>query len=762
MQKPIFFLFVASLLSLSTPTLLLVHGQLLPIVDDHGANATTMRTYIVHVQKPKGTKFLGFRDRVAWYKSFLPNTTLDSGEPRLIYAYRHVISGFAAMLTPKEVQVMETMEGFVQAYPEMEHVAQTTSSPDFLGLSRWDGLWVDTFYGQGQIIGVIDTGVKPTHPSFGERGNMPPPPPKWRGSCYWGPPICNNKLIGAMAFRRRLNPNPRDRDGHGTHTASTAAGRFVDDAEVLGQARGTASGTAPQAHLAIYKVLFNRPGRPSTGTDSDILKGIDQAIRDHVDVLSMSLGATNISLYKSSIAMASYAAITKGIFPCAAAANEGPFNSLIGNDAPWILTVGASTMDRRIRAIVKLGNGMEFYGESAYQPSPSNSTQLPLVHPGALGTTDAFFCLNGSLDSFNVSGKIVLCARGNIDDVEKGKIVKAAGGAGMILSNLYFMGNTTFADPHVLPVAHVSDADAQQIVDYVETTQNATAAITFNGTQFGVHPTPAVAYFSSRGPSLRNGNIIKPDVIAPGVNILAAWPFEVGQNRTNSSRTFKFVSGTSMATPHVSGVVALLRNNHPNWSVAAIKSAIMTTAYTKDRDGNPITDQYNGTASVFAMGSGHVDPVAANDPGLIYDIRPHDYIRYLCGSGFTDRQVTAIVRGAVNCSQVRAISAEQLNYPSIAVYLSLNSTTKTIKRTVTNVGDANTVYRVQFEEPEGVRVDVSPNTLRFSQVDEKKSYNVTLTPMGGTTPVAGQVSEGHLAWASGKYYVRSPIAVTFT
>ncbi|XP_010919952.3 subtilisin-like protease [Elaeis guineensis] len=723
-----------------------------------------MKTYIVHVQKPKGTKFLRFKNRIAWYKSFLPNTTIDSGEPRLIYAYRHVISGFAAMLTPKEVEAMETMEGFVLAYPEIEHVAQTTSSPDFLGLSRWDGLWVDTFFGHGQIIGVIDSGVKPTHPSFRERGNMPPPPAKWRGSCYWGPPVCNKKLIGAMAFWHRWNPNPEDTYGHGTHTASTAAGSFVDDADVLGQARGTASGMAPGAHLAIYKVVFEGPGQNSTGTSSDVLRGIDQAIRDRVDILSMSLGATNISLHQSSIAIASYAAITRGILPCASAGNDGPIKSLIGNDAPWILTVGASTMDRRIRAIVTTGDGAEFYGESAYQPDTSNATQqLPLVYPGVLKTKDTLLCLNGSLDNIDVKGKIVLCGRRGNEAVEKGMIVKAAGGVGMILMNQNIDGNTTDANAHVLPVAEVSNADALKILKYFETTQNASAAITFNGTQFGERPTPAVAAFSSRGPSLHNGNIIKPDVIAPGVNILAAWPFEVGPNKTGTRMTFRFASGTSMAAPHVSGIVALLRNNHPNWSVAAIKSAIMTTAYTQDRDGKPITDQYDGNgASVFAMGSGHVDPVAANDPGLIYDIQPHDYIRYLCGSGFTDRQVTAIVRGVVNCSRVRAISAEQLNYPSIAVYLSLSSATKTIERTVTIVGNAKTVYRVQFEEPEGVRVDVSPKTLQFSQVDEKKSYNVTLSVIGGTTPVAGQVSEGNLAWVSGKYYVRSPIAVRFT
>ncbi|ONK56092.1 uncharacterized protein A4U43_C10F4050 [Asparagus officinalis] len=231
----------------------------------------------------------------------------------------------------------------------------------------------------------------------------------------------------------------------------------------------------------------------------------------------------------------------------------------------------------------------------------------------------------------NVTGKIVLCgAKQDYKmNVEASDHVKKAGGVAVIILSQWWMGNQTDADAFLHPASRVTYDDAEEIMKYLSQTSNPTAAIKFNGTQFGHRPAPVVSSFSNRGPNLFNGNIIKPDVIAPGSNILAAWPTEVGPNHTGTNKTFIMVSGTSMAAPHVSGIVALLKHNHQHWSPAAIKSAIMTTAYTKDRDGNPIKDQYEGeNAGVFTMGSGHVDPVAANDPGLIYDNDPHDYIRF--------------------------------------------------------------------------------------------------------------------------------------
>ncbi|KAG1361825.1 putative Subtilisin-like protease SBT1.4 [Cocos nucifera] len=223
------------------------------------------------------------------------------------------------------------MKGVLLAAPDLEVVAQTTYTPKFLELNQWDSLWHDTTQGEGTIIGVIDSGIIPTHPSFKDDG-LPPPPLKWHGRCDFRKSVCSYKLIGAMAFDGGTHPLPLDDDdGHGTHTAGTAAGNFVHDAEVLGMARGTASGMAPRAHLAVYKVLYKK-----TGKDSDVLAGIDQAISDGVDVLSMSLGLTGSpGLPEQSATIGSFAVIRNGIIPSLCAMNDGPFPSTVVNDFPW-------------------------------------------------------------------------------------------------------------------------------------------------------------------------------------------------------------------------------------------------------------------------------------------------------------------------------------------------------------------------------------------------------------------------------------------
>ncbi|XP_020249024.1 subtilisin-like protease SBT1.2 [Asparagus officinalis] len=717
-----------------------------------------MYNLLLPVQKPKHTKFLTFRDRRNWYMSFLPNATLDSSEPRMIYTYRHAISGFAAIFTPQELQSLKSKQGVVSAHPEYECKLRTTYSPKFLGLSQGDGLWPDSDYGAGQVIGMIDSGIKYSHPSFDDKQMSPPPQPRtWEGKCYWSRGGCNKKLIAATGFHNGRIVSPADTHGHGTHTASTAAGSTVDDANVLGYANGTASGLAPGAHLSVYRV--------SPGTSNDMLKGIDQAIHDQVHVLSMSLGFDKPYKFdEDDISIGSFAAVTKGIVPVQAGGNDGPLPNMV-DGAPWILTVGSSAMDRRVRSIVKLGDGREFYGESAYQPDNFAPTQFPLIYPyGVLKSEDSKTCRGNSLKLINVKGKIVMCgASGDYEEnVEASDLVKKAGGVAVIVMSQPWMGNRTDADAFLHPASRVTYNDTMEIINYLNQVSNPTAAIKFNGTQFGHRPAPVVSSFSNRGPNLFNGNIIKPDVIAPGSNILAAWPTEVGPNPTGTDKTFIMVSGTSMAAPHVSGIVALLKHNHRHWSPAAIKSAIMTTAYNKDRDGNPIKDEYDGQiAGAFTMGSGHVDPVVANDPGLIYDIDPHDYIRYLCGMKLKDSEVSTIARGPILCSKVQAIEPEQLNYPSISVYLGAKSVSKTVNRMVTNVGDANSVYTVKVDNPEGADVDVYPNTLTFTKEGEKQDFTVTLS-IHGVPPKAGKVSEGQLVWNSGKYFVRSPIAITFT
>jgi subtilisin family serine protease len=723
--------------------------------DDSDKKTSSPSTYIVYTKQPKGRFLLESDDLNSWYQSFLPiTTTSNHHQPRIIHAYKHVVMGFAATLTADQLKAIQQKEGFVFAHPETVLPLHTTHSPNFLGLNRGLGFWQGSNYGKGVIIGVLDTGISPTHPSFRDEG-VPPPPAKWKGKCEFNGILCNNKLIGARNFVGAGNTSkivpPFDEDGHGTHTASTAAGNFVNGANVFGNANGTAVGMAPYAHLAIYKVCSENGCRAS-----DILAAMDAAIEDGVDVLSLSLGGGSTPFYANSIAIGAFGATQKGIFVSCSAGNGGPGNGTLSNEAPWILTVGASTIDRKIKATAQLGNGAEYDGESLFQPKDFEPTLLPLVYAGANGNESSMLCDKGSLKNVDVKGKVVVCERGGgIARIAKGQEVKDAGGAAMILLNQVQDGYSTLADAHVLPATHVSYAAGLRIKEYINSTQNPTATIIFKGTVIGDKTAPAVTSFSSRGPSLESPGILKPDIIGPGVSILAAWPFSV-DNATTTKSTFNIISGTSMSCPHLSGIAALLKSSHPDWSPAAIKSAIMTTATQRNLGGNLIVDETLTPANVFAVGAGHVNPTKANNPGLIYDLKPEDYIPYLCGLNYTDEEIAVITQTTVNCSEVESIPEAQLNYPSFSVVL--GSETQRFTRTVTNVGPANSTYSWRADVPRKTGMSVNPNPLVFTEVNQTLSYWVEIIPQDDPGMI---YAEGSLTWVSDTHTVRSPISVKF-
>ncbi|KAJ7003948.1 LOW QUALITY PROTEIN: hypothetical protein NC653_008979 [Populus alba x Populus x berolinensis] len=710
---------------------------------------TTLLNYIVHVAKPEGRTLAEFEDLESWYQSFLPVSTASSEkQQRMLYAYQNVMSGFAARLTQEEVKSMEEKDGFLSARPERILHLQTTRTPRFLGLHPELGFWKESNFGKGVIIGVLDGGIFPSHPSFSDEG-MPPPPAKWKGRCDFNASDCNNKLIGARPVNIAAKAKkgsaatepPIDVDGHGTHTASTAAGAFVKDAEVLGNARGTAVGSAPHAHLAIYKVCFGDPGDDCP--ESDILAGLDAAVLDGVDVLSLSLDGDSVPFFNDTIVIGSFAAIQKEIFVSCSAGNSGPFNGTLCNEAPWIPTVGASTVDRRFAATARLGNGEQIDGESLSQHSNFPSTLLPLVYAGMSGKPNSSLCGEGALEGMDVKGKIVLCERGGgIGRIAKGGEVKNAGGAAMILMNEEADGFSTNADVHVLPATHLCCRAEDQSVYKFNTGTDGNDL--FKGTVIGDPSSPFVASFASRGPSLASPGILKPDIVGTGVSILAAWPFPL-DNNTNSKSTFKIISGTSMSCPILSGIAALLKSSHPYWSPAAIKSAIMTTADTLNMEGKLIVDQTLQPADIFATGAGHVNPSRANNPGLVYGIQPDDYIPYLRGLVDADNEVSIIVHEQVKCSEKPSIPEGELNYPSFAATL---GPSQTFTRTVTNVS------------PPGVDVTVKPSKLYFSKVNQKATYSVAFsrTEYGGKT---SEIAQGYIVWASSKYTVRSPIAVSF-
>ncbi|KAJ0967067.1 hypothetical protein J5N97_023984 [Dioscorea zingiberensis] len=668
----------------------------------------------------------------------------DETEPRMLYSYHTAISGFAAKLSPDELKYMKTMDGFIHAIPDKHIPLLTSHTPDFLGLRQSTGAWNASTSGEGTIIGVLDTGVYPHHPSFNDDGMKPPS--NWEGACQFKDFKCNNKIIGARAFGSTA---VQDDIGHGTHTASTAAGNFVNNANVAGNAQGLASGIAPRAHLAIYQVCDEYGC-----STSDILAGMDAAIKDGVDIMSLSLGGPSIEFFDDPIAQGAFQAMTKGIFVSCAAGNSGPYSASLSNEAPWLLTVAASTTDRRVTSSVKLGDGSEFSGESLFQPKSFSPTLHELVVP----SKDPYCA--GDLH-VKVKNKIVVCKDGGDSSISKGEVVRDAGGAGMIIINEETKGSTTFAELHVLPASHVGYQDGKKILGYIKKTKKVTATFIFHGTNYGASPSPAMAYFSSRGPSNPSPGILKPDITGPGVNILAAWPDNVGTSSLsrvrsdNSSFVFNMISGTSMSTPHLSGIAALIKSEHKNWSPAMIKSAMMTTSDELDRSGKNIVDEKQKKATFFAMGAGHVNPSKAFDPGLIYDIVADEYIAYLCGLGYTDPQVGTIAGKKINCSVIEKIAEKDLNYPSISV--TLGSKPVTVTRTVINVGDAESVYTLKVDNLVGVSIQVKPTMLEFSEVNEKKSFTVSFTNGVGKS---GSVWESNLRWISDKHVVRSPISIT--
>ncbi|MCH95370.1 subtilisin-like protease [Trifolium medium] len=330
--------------------------------------------------------------------------------------------------------------------------------------------------------------------------------------------------------------SPRDRDGHGTHTATTAAGSAVANATLLGYATGTARGMAPQARIAVYKVCW---------TDgcfaSDILAGIDQAIQDGVDVLSLSLGGSSSTpYYFDTVAIGAFAAVERGIFVSCSAGNTGPRSGSLSNVAPWLMTVGAGTLDRDFPAYAMLGNGKRFSGVSLYSGEGMGNEPVGLVYFNERFNSSSSICMPGSLDPQIVRGKVVVCDRGVNSRVEKGTVVSDAGGVGMILANTAASGEGLVADSHLVPAVAVGKTEGDEIKEYASLDRNPTAVLSFGGTVLNVKPSPVIASFSSRGPNGVTPQILKPDIIGPGVNILAGWTGAVGPSGSQDTRKTQF------------------------------------------------------------------------------------------------------------------------------------------------------------------------------------------------------------------------------
>ncbi|KAI4968668.1 hypothetical protein ZWY2020_045998 [Hordeum vulgare] len=738
---------------------------------------------------PKSYLVMASQRPASWSALLTPITS----QFRIFYIFDS-INGIALRIDNVFVSALKLLPGMAVIEDKLYEV-RTTHSWGFLGLEGLDGEPIDVWkndvdFGEGVIIANVDTGVSPISASFRDDGSLPKPD-RWRGGCQQGYSGCNNKLIGARVFNegikllsKQLNEtevnSPWDHDGHGTHTLSTAGGACVPNVGAFGRGTGTAKGGSPRAHVASYKACFT-----TACSSLDILMAILTAVEDGVHVLSLSVGSPASDYVVDTIAIGTAYAVTQSVVVVAAGGNDGPAAGSISNVAPWMLTVGASTMDRLFPANVIIGT------KTIKGQSLSNSTSQPCVmisgekaNAAGQSAANSALCLPGSLDPAKVSGKIVVCTRGGSNGrVAKGQVVKDAGGVGMVLCNDAASGDNVIADPHIIPAAHCSYSKCLEIFSYIQSTGSPMGEIKTKDEEVGVEPSPVIAAFSSRGPNTITPQILKPDIIAPGVSVIAAYSQEVSPTGLDSDHRrvpYMVESGTSMSCPHVAGIAGLLRKKYPKWNPNMVYSAIMTTATRLANDDAGIRDETGGAATPFSYGSGHVNPVRALDPGLVYDTTIHDYANFICSMRPTDTQgllpvplplgleelwtlLIRVFRGAdsdpFKCSKDNN-HPEDLNYPSISAPCLPTSGSFTVKRRVKNVGGGAASYTVRITQPAGVTVTVNPSTLSFDgkNPEEEKHFMVTLKVYNAD--MAADYVFGGIGWVDGKHYVWSPIVAT--
>ncbi|XP_047308240.1 subtilisin-like protease SBT4.3 [Impatiens glandulifera] len=488
-------------------------------------------------------------------------------EKILLRSYTRSFNGFAANLIPYEASKLKNMKGVVLVFESQKLKIQTTRSWDYIGLSL--DVSRNLTMESDIIIGHMDTGVKPNSDSLSDHG-LGNVPKKWKGVCNGGKNFtCNKKLIGARYY---IGDSAIDNSvvSHGTHTASTAVGRVVKNANFFGIGNGTARGGVPSARIANYKVC------DMECDDKDILAAFDDAIADNVDIINVSIGPEMpVNISQDTIAIGSFHAMKNDILTVQAAGNT--YNNMLKtvvSTVPWIFSVGGSNIDRNIINKLVLKNGPTLIS-NIINPFTSGKHNKKLVYGREItnhcNESSAMRCMNSCIDPNLVKGKIIVC---NVDDFELSARETILNASGLIMrkSNKYYKDISKIV---LLPTVHLSDHDFHYIEYYLKSKSFPSARILKSKTTH--NNGHVLGSFSSMGPNTKLPEILKPDITAPGLNILAEGPSDTIAFIDIPGAKYNFRFGTSMACPHVTGVVAYVKSKHPDWSISAIKSSLMTT-----------------------------------------------------------------------------------------------------------------------------------------------------------------------------------------
>ncbi|XP_058080521.1 subtilisin-like protease SBT2.4 [Magnolia sinica] len=693
-------------------------------------------------------------------------SNLEVGSFKKLYSYTHIVNGFAVHATPSQVNKLKSAQGVSLIEKDRGAKLMTTYTPRYLGLTGPTGMWTqeggEENAGDGIVIGIIDTGIDPTHLSFAYDPLNPFQAglPQFSGGvCEAGPHFpstsCNGKIVSAKYFAAGaaasmpLNASkdflsPFDAVGHGSHVASTAAGNSRVPVIVDDFMYGWASGMAPRARIAVYKPIY-----PDVGTLADVVSAIDQAVKDGVDIITLSIGPdeppedtlTFLNVFDIFLLFARRA----GIFVVQAAGNKGPAASSIVSYSPWAMGVGSSTTDRSFTTELVLGDGRKISGIGLSGPTFGEGfLQFRLVLAKDAVIVNGSFppsppyieeCQNPeALDPRLVQGSVVICSfsEGFLNGTSTLSAIfdtaKALGFMGFV-----FIANPMYGDfiahpiPFSLPGIMIPKiANVQVLLEYYNSQtyrDERGAAARFNGrasikegrvASFS-EQAPIVSRFSSRGPDIIDNNlnladVLKPDILAPGDLIWAAWSPTSVADPILSGYRFALLSGTSMATPHVAGIAALIKQSHPSWTPSMIASAISTTASTFDNRGEPIMAEGSNLTQLYPStphdhGAGLINPSRALDPGLVFSSGFEDYISFLCSLPNMDPATVRTTTGKT-CDFPIPNQPADLNLPSITISALTGS--QTTKRAVTNVASKPETYLCSILQPGGVEVTVNP------------------------------------------------------
>ncbi|XP_047325090.1 subtilisin-like protease SBT2.6 [Impatiens glandulifera] len=734
----------------------------------------------------------------------------EDGTYKKLYSYCHLINGFAVHISPAQAEVLRQAPGVKSVEMDWKMKKLTTHTPQFLGLPT--GVWPSMGggfdrAGEDIVIGFVDSGIYPHHPSFSINNTEPYEPVlKYRGKCEVGDnemSFCNGKIIGAQHFAEAaiaagvFNPDidfasPLDGDGHGSHTAAIAAGNNGIPVNMYGFEFGKASGMAPRARIAVYKALYRLFG----GFVADVVAAIEQAVHDGVDIINLSVGPNNPPAATKTTFLNPFdatllAAVKAGVFVVQASGNGGPFPRTVLSYSPWITSVAAAIDDRQYKNHLFLGNGNILPG-LGLSPATHGNKSLTMVAANDVLLDSSSLnnkysssdCQRPELLNRNlVEGNILVCGYtfnfvvGSASIKKVSETAKNLGAAGFILAVENVSPGTKFDPvPTEIPGILITDVTkSMELINYynISTSRDWTGRVKrFNGVaKIGdglmpiLHRTaPQVALFSARGPnvkdySLDDADLLKPDILAPGSLIWAAWSPNGTDNANYVGEGFGMISGTSMAAPHIAGIAALVKQKHPHWSPAAIKSALMTTSNTMDRAERPLqAQQYSASQTItlvhatpFDYGSGHVNPKAALDPGLIFDAGYEDYLGFLCTTPGID--VHEIMNYTNSPCNYTLGQPSNLNTPSIAISHLVG--TQTVTRSVTNVADEEETYVITARMAPEIAIDTNPPAMTLRPGSTRK-FSVSVT----VRSVTGSYSFGEVLMKGSRgHKVRIPVVV---